>query len=160
MEVKRQQSRRPTMLLRECWSICWMPQCNPLIASTFSKLEQIKPLTVGSNPCSQSDCSSAYLASSTPHQSNPAGDQNNASAGKGQGELEQWAPTTVEVWVPVGGSLGQQRTCHTLLLPCAQLSGARWGVTGVRLCSGHPSGVANNMCATVSQESRGSLDTG
>lgn len=96
MEVKRQQSRRLTMLLREGWSICWMPQCNPLIASTFSKLEQIKPLTVGSNPPSQSDCSSAYLASSTPHQSNPARDQNNASAGKGKAQskssrlLPQW----------------------------------------------------------------------
>lgn len=65
--------------------MCWKPQCNPLIASTFSKLEQIKPLTVGSNPPSQSDCSSAYLANSTP-QSNPAQDQNNASPGKGKAQ--------------------------------------------------------------------------
>lgn len=45
------------------------------------------------------------------------------------------------------------------LFALSQLSGGRWGVTGIRLCSGHRSGGANNVRATVSQESRGSLDT-
>lgn len=73
-----------------------MPQCNPFIASTFSKLEQIKPLTVGSNPPSQSDCSSAYLASSTPHQSNPE-IKTTPLLGRGRLRVRDGAPTTVEV---------------------------------------------------------------
>lgn len=58
----------------------------------------------------------------------------------------------------MGGSLEQQRTSHTLLLPCAQISRARWGMTGVRLCSGHPSGVAIT-CVPLCPQSQGAAWT-